>query len=179
MEQARPRTADDLDAVDERRRIVHEKVDGHEWRRGFIGGSRGSRRRFGRSPASPGTWERRRLSSRVLHRVGDLSSHASAGVVAACAVLAWAVVGWRTSFPTWWETVLYSSSSSITLVMVFAIQHTQSRQQAAVQRKLDEVLRATAAADNALIAVEEAPDEELEALADLNIDDRDRSTPDT
>ena len=40
-----------------------------------------------------------------------------------------------------------------------------------VQRKLDELLRATAG-DNRLIAVEEAPDEELQALADLNLDDR-------
>ncbi len=62
--------------------------------------------------------------------------------------------------------------------MVFAIQHTQARQQAAIQRKLDEVLRAITTADDRLIAVEEAPDEELEALADLNMEDRDRSARD-
>jgi len=32
-------------------------------------------------------------------------------------------------------------AAAVTLVMVFALQHTQMRQQAAVQRKLDEILR--------------------------------------
>lgn len=66
-------------------------------------------------------------------------------------------------------------SSSVTLVMVFAIQHTQTRQQSATQRKLDELLRALPAADRRLIAVEEAPDAELEALAELNLADRDQA----
>ncbi len=56
--------------------------------------------------------------------------------------------------------------------MVFAIQHTQARQQSATQRKLDELLRAMPNADDRLIAVEEAPDAELEALADRNLADR-------
>ena len=113
----------------------------------------------------------------ALHRLGEISAHSGAGLAAVAAVLLWLVVGWLNSFPTWWEVILYATSSSITLVMVFAIQHTQARQQAAIQRKLDEVLRAIGAADDRLIAVEEAPDEELEALADLNIEDRDRSAP--
>ena len=56
--------------------------------------------------------------------------------------------------------------------MVFAIQHTQARQQSATQRKLDELLRALPSADNTLISVEEAPDHELEARATLNLSDR-------
>jgi len=59
--------------------------------------------------------------------------------------------------------------------MVFAIQHTQARQQSATQRKLDELLRAQPLADNRIIAVEEAPDAELEALADLNLADREQA----
>ena len=77
-------------------------------------------------------------------------------------------------FPDWWATVLEVVSSSITLVMVFTIQHTQARQQAASQRKLDELLRAMPTADDRLIAVEEAPDAELAALADRNLAHRER-----
>jgi low affinity Fe/Cu permease len=44
------------------------------------------------------------------------------------------------------------------------IQHTQQRQTAAIQRKLDELLRSSAEADSTVIAVEEAPDAELELL---------------
>ena len=72
----------------------------------------------------------------------------------------------------WWETVLYSTTASITVVMVFAIQHTQAREQVVTQRKLDELLRAQPEADDHLIAAEVASDEELEALAHLNTDDR-------
>ena len=59
--------------------------------------------------------------------------------------------------------------------MVFAIQHLQAREQAAVHRKLDEILRALPAANNRLIAVEEAPDHELQALAELNRADREQA----
>ena len=93
-----------------------------------------------------------------------------AGVVAV-----WAGIGAVVGFPDWWETVLYSTASSVTVVMVFAIQHTQQREQLVIQRKLDELLRAQPGADDRLIASEAAPDEELEALEDMNADDRRRA----
>jgi len=114
----------------------------------------------------------RRWSSRLLHRLGEATSHSTAGLIAGLAVLAWLLVGAAAGFAPWWETVLYTVSSSTTLVMVFAIQHTQARQQSATQRKLDELLRAMPTANDQLIAVEEAPDAELEALAALNLADR-------
>ena len=90
----------------------------------------------------------------------------------ACCVAAWIVVGAFAGFPRWWETVLYSSTASVTVIMVFAIQHTQGREQVVTQRKLDELLRAQPGADDHLIAAEAASDEELEALAHLNSHDR-------
>ncbi len=154
--------------VAHRRDAVRRRVEGGRWRRGLIRGT------------PPGvvhssTWGQRQWSSRALHRLGELSSHAGAGFVAAVLVLAWLGVGLVAGFPGWWETVLYSTTASVTFVMVFAIQHTQARQQSATQRKLDELLRALATADDRLIAVEEAPDEELEALADLNLEDRENA----
>lgn len=118
-------------------------------------------------PARHRSW-----SSRALHRLGDWSSQAAAGVVVACVVAAWVVVGAVTGFPRWWETVLYSTAASVTVVMVFAIQHTQRREQMVTQRKLDELLRALPEADDQLIAAEGASDDELDALAGLNIADR-------
>lgn len=145
-----------LQDVHRRRRWVRDRGGPPRWRRGRVGASAAGRQ----------------LGSSFLHRLGDASSHAAAGLTAAAAVLMWTAVGVVVDFPAWWETVLYSVSSSVTLVMVFAIQHTQARQQSATQRKLDEMLRAQPLADNRLIAVEEAPDAELEALADLNLADR-------
>jgi low affinity Fe/Cu permease len=49
-----------------------------------------------------------------------------------------------------------------TLAMVFVIQHTQSREQAAIQRKLDELLRALPEAQTGLIMLEEASEETMQ-----------------
>jgi hypothetical protein len=55
----------------------------------------------------------------------------------------------------------FPSVSGVTLVMVFAIQHTQGREQAPTQRKLDELLRSFPGADASLMLLEEAPPEVL------------------
>jgi low affinity Fe/Cu permease len=61
------------------------------------------------------------------------------------------------------------SASAITLAMVFAIQHTQAREQAATQRKLDELLRALPGAAESLMMLEEAPKEFI-----LNVEESQR-----
>jgi low affinity Fe/Cu permease len=71
--------------------------------------------------------------------------------------------------------VLYSASSCVTLLMVFVIQHSSTRQQLSMQRKLDELLRALPDADDRVIAVEEAPDDELEELAGQSLERRERA----
>ena len=155
------------DVIASRRRQVQTAPDEPEWRRGLIESTASA------ALQSHGeAWEERQWSSRALHRLGEASAHAAAGLAAALAVFVWLAVGALAGFPDWWEKVLYATSSSVTVVMVFAIQHTQTRQQSATQRKLDELLRAQPTADDSLIAVEEAPDDELQARADLNLADR-------
>jgi low affinity Fe/Cu permease len=132
------------------------------WRKGLFGAFRGQ------DPESAG----RSWGSLVLHRVGEASAHSSAGLIAAAGVLIWVGVGASVGFTAWWENLLYIVSSTITLVMLFAIQHTQARQQSATQRKLDEILRALPRADGRFIAIEEAPDHELQELADQGRGDR-------
>jgi low affinity Fe/Cu permease len=65
-----------------------------------------------------------------------------------------------------WLTAFEALAAAVTLVMVFALQHTQARQQAAVQRKLDEILQSLPGADQRLVQVESAPEHELQDLAD-------------
>jgi low affinity Fe/Cu permease len=158
---------DDHDVIAARRQQVRSSGEDAEWRRGLIGASARAP-----LPTHGEGWQARPWGSRVIHRLGELSAHSGAGLLASAAVLGWVGVGLATGFPDWWETVLYSTSASVTLVMVFSIQHTQTRQESATQRKLDELLRSQPSADDSLIAVEEAPDHELEARADLNLADR-------
>ncbi len=108
----------------------------------------------------------------MLHRLGEAMAHSATGVGAAHFVIGWAVLGLATGFPSWWATSLYATTSSVTFVMVFVIQHTQARQTAATQRKLDELIRATARADDSLIAVEEAPDGHLHQLTQDTVVER-------
>lgn len=114
----------------------------------------------------------RRWSSRQLHWVGLAVSHSWAGVVAFSAALVWVVVGIAFGFTTGWQSGLTCTTAVITVVMLFAMQHLQSREQAATQRKLDEILRSLPDTDNRLIAIEDRSDEELEALAEMNRQDR-------
>jgi low affinity Fe/Cu permease len=81
---------------------------------------------------------------------------------------AWFVVGVVSRFPTWWQIALYSTTSAVTVVMVFAIQHTQRREQLVIQRKLDELVRAQPEADDRMIAAEAGTDAELDELIEAN-----------
>ena len=84
-------------------------------------------------------------------------------------VVGWGVVGLIAGFPSWWQVALYSTTSAVTVVMVFAIQHTQHREQLVTQRKLDELVRAQPGADDRLIAAEAATDHELDELIDADV----------
>jgi low affinity Fe/Cu permease len=99
--------------------------------------------------------------SRVLHAVGDLTSRASASVIAAVLLLIFLIVSTVNGFPNKWQIVFSTLANSITLVMLFVIQHTQSRQQVALQLKLDELIRASPNADDHLVHIENAEESEL------------------
>ena len=150
------------------RRVPTRDEESHQWRKGMFGAS---------NHASE--WATRHWSSRTLHRVGDAVAHAASGIVAAILVVGWLALGLTTGFPDWWETTLYAITGSVTFVMVFVIQHTQQRQTAATQRKLDELLRSSERADSTVIAVEEAADGDLEALTQRHVADRERAQADT
>jgi low affinity Fe/Cu permease len=104
------------------------------------------------------------LGSRVVHSLQSLSSRTAASALAAGAsiiVLAWALASGRPDrIVLWFESV----ATAITLVMVFVLQHTQTRQQAALQRKLDEILHALPEADSRLINLESASGEDIAAV---------------
>ena len=127
------------------------------------------RQRDSAQPRDAGRRERsprfhRTHSSHLLHALGDWSEKSAAGVAVASVLAGWAAVGIATGFPHWWEVALYSSTSAVTVVMVFAVQHTQHRQQLVTQGKLDELLRAQPDARNSMIAAEAVADEDLDDL---------------
>jgi low affinity Fe/Cu permease len=116
--------------------------------------------------------DQRHLGSRVLHAVDRWAARPTLALGAVAAVVLWVLVSVVFRFPARLENVFWTLAAATTLIMVFVIQHTQARAQEATQRKLDEILRASPRADNSLITLEEAPDNELKAATAASRDVR-------
>ncbi len=77
-----------------------------------------------------------------------------------------AIVGWASSGPLFgfsdtWQLVVNTTTTIITFLMVFLIQNTQNRDGAAIQAKLDELLRAVSDARNDFIGIEHLTETEI------------------
>jgi low affinity Fe/Cu permease len=76
----------------------------------------------------------------------------------------WAASGPLFDYSDTWQLVINTSTTIVTFLVVFLIQHTQNRDAKAIHLKLDELLRGVRGARTELVALEEMSDEELDAL---------------
>jgi low affinity Fe/Cu permease len=97
--------------------------------------------------------------SKLIYHVDHYMSMSVVVMAFAAGLIAMLTLGATLGFPNSWVVSFEVAVSSITLLMVFTIQHTQGREQEATQRKLDELLRATPGAAESLMMLEEAPKE--------------------
>lgn len=99
------------------------------------------------------------IANFIAHYLG----HPAAFVVAALAIVAWAVSGPVFEFSETWQLVVNTGTTVATFLMVFILQNTQNRDTMALHAKLDELIRA-GDASNRYIGIDHLSIEELEQL---------------
>ncbi len=85
-------------------------------------------------------------------------------VAAVTIILAWGVTGPLFGYSDTWQLVINTGTTIITFLMVFVIQNSQNRDAAAMQAKLDELIRTQQEARNAFIGIEHLTDVQIERI---------------
>jgi low affinity Fe/Cu permease len=100
--------------------------------------------------------------TRLAKWTSRMSGHPSTFGLALAVILVWAVTGPIFHFSDTWQLVINTGTTIVTFLMVFLIQNTQNRDGAAMQVKLDELIRAVEGAHNTVVGLENVSDEELD-----------------
>jgi len=102
--------------------------------------------------------------TRFAGKASDLTGSSWAFLAAVAVILIWAVTGPLFGFSDTWQLVINTGTTIITFLMVFLIQNSQNRDGAAMQAKLDELLRAVDKAREQFIGIEHLTDQQIELV---------------
>lgn len=105
-----------------------------------------------------------RTFSRFAAHTAALTGHYVTFLTALGIILLWGVTGPLFNFSDTWQLAINTGTTIVTFLMVFLIQNTQNRDALAMHLKLDELIRATAEADDAVIDAEDRTDAQLAEL---------------
>lgn len=96
--------------------------------------------------------------------VSEASGKPVTFLLAVAIVLVWIITGPMFGYSDTWQLVINTGTTIVTFLMVFVIQHSQNKDTTALQLKIDELIRATNGAHNALIDLEELSEKELKVI---------------
>jgi low affinity Fe/Cu permease len=102
-----------------------------------------------------------RLFSHLANTVAHAAGKPMTFALCCLAIILWGATGPLFGFSDTWQLIINTSTTIITFLMVFLIQNTQNRDGAAIQAKLDELIRSSSA-KNVFIGIEHLPEEEVE-----------------
>jgi len=104
------------------------------------------------------------LFSQMASATSNFAGKPQAFLAATLSVVLWAFSGPLFGFSDTWQLVINTSTTIVTFLMVFLIQHTQNRDTLAIQLKLAELIMALRGAENRLATVEDMEEGDLERL---------------
>jgi len=104
-----------------------------------------------------------KMFSEVANKTSGAAGRASTFILAAGVVIAWAITGPLFGYSDTWQLVINTGTTIVTFLMVFLIQNSQNRDGAAIQVKLDELIRVSSV-KNSFVGIEHLTDDELEEI---------------
>jgi low affinity Fe/Cu permease len=105
-----------------------------------------------------------RFFTRVATRISVAAGQPLTFLLAVGIIILWVVTGPIFRFSDTWQLIINTGTTIVTFLMVFLIQNAQNRDAAAMQAKLDELLRAVSAARDRFIGVEHLTEREIELI---------------
>lgn len=115
-----------------------------------------------------------RIFTVVAGRIAAVTGQPIAFIVAVLLIVVWGATGPFFDYSDTWQLIVNTSTTIVTFLMVFLIQNSQNRDAAAMQAKLDELIRAVENARTQFIGIEHRTDTEIELIrAELEAECRD------
>jgi len=104
-----------------------------------------------------------RIFGKIATEVAHATGRPGVFVLSCAVIIIWAITGPLFGFSDTWQLIINTGTTIVTFLMVFLIQNTQNRDGAAVQAKLDELIR-VGKARNTFIGIEHLPEKEVESF---------------
>jgi len=105
-----------------------------------------------------------RLFTAIASRIAAFAGKAASFIVALSLIVIWGVTGPLFGFSDTWQLVINTATTIVTFLMVFLIQNSQNRDAAAIQAKLDELIRAIDGARAEFVGIEHLTDVQVEEI---------------
>jgi len=105
-----------------------------------------------------------RIFTRIANRCAQIMGQPAAFVISVLLIVLWAISGPMLHYSDTWQLIVNPATTVLTFLVVFLIQNSQNRDAAAMQAKLDELLRAVDKAREQFIGIEHLTDQQIELV---------------